>query len=101
MPTTLDIFTPGAPAPGLRHLLLDACEQVVDVVALEHAFAQRFEHGPALRARRSAINERVPLRGKLFELGLVHRALLFDRPSRLLPSRLQISGRRARRAHAA
>ena len=61
----------------MRQLPLDAREQVVDVVALEHPVAQRFEH-----ARRSASPrrvERVPPRRQLLQLRFVLDALGFDR----------------------
>src|SRR4051812_27056413 len=69
MPTILDIFTPGA--PGRRHLPLDAGEQVVDVVALENAFAEGLEHGTAFGVRRLAIDQRIPLSRELLELRFV------------------------------
>src|SRR5712671_3780350 len=88
MPTILDI----------RHLSLDAGQQVVDVVAFEDALAQRLEHRTPLGVSRVAVDERVPLRRQLIELRLVRRALLVDRPPRLLEPSLQLIGRRARGA---
>src|SRR4029077_10197229 len=63
MPTTLDMLTPGAPSPWSRgHLPLDAGEQVVDVVALEDALAQRFQHGVPIRRGRVTIDQDIPSR---------------------------------------
>ncbi len=50
------------PSPWSRgHLPLDAGEQVVDVVALEHALAQRFEHGTSIGGGRAAIERARPI----------------------------------------
>src|SRR5580765_6049094 len=67
IPTTLDMLTPGASFPRSRSrgdLPLDPGEQVVDVVALEHALAQRFEHGAPSRGGRVAIDRGAPLAGQ-------------------------------------
>src|SRR5580765_2436776 len=102
IPTTLDMLTPGAPFPRSRSrgdLPLDPGEQVADVVALEHALAQRFEHGTPIRGGRVAIDEGVPLRRQRRELRFVRRLLRVDGPAGSFEPRLQLIGRRPRRAH--
>src|SRR5436190_11230263 len=82
MPTTLSMFTPGAPAPWRRrHLPFDAGQEVADVVALEHALAQGLEHRRAPGRGGAAIDRLVPLRRQRQKLRLVRGSLLFDRPA--------------------
>src|SRR5437763_2880774 len=92
MPTTLDIR---------RHLPLEAREQVVDVIAFEHAVAERFEYRPALCVGRAALEECVPLREELLELRLVRSALRVDRTASALEARGQLFRRCPSRAHLA
>src|SRR3989442_5276602 len=75
IPTTLLMPCPpgsacSSPAPFLssRELPLDSRQQIVDVVALEHPFAERPEHGPALGLRGGLADERVPLGRQLVQL---------------------------------
>jgi hypothetical protein len=63
------MLAPGAPSPwSCGHLPLDPGEQVVDVVALEDAITQCFEHGTPIRSGRVAIDKSIPSRRQLFEL---------------------------------
>src|SRR5258706_5278747 len=89
MPTTLDMLTPGGPAPwSRRHLPLDARQQIVDVVAFKDALAQSFEDRAALDDRGIPVDENIPAQGQLLELRHVRRPLRFDRRARALQTRL-------------
>ena len=79
-------------------LPFDPREQVVDVVALEHAVAQRVEHLAALGRRVAAVEQRVPARRQLVELLLrARRAWPRSAAARARAGRASSSARRAAR----
>ena len=91
MPTTLLMIRRSprlVPLDSRAQLPFDAREQVVDVVALEHAIAQRVRARPgARRPARRASTQRVPARRQLLQLLLVLGALGLDRLARALEPR--------------
>src|SRR6187402_873072 len=80
---------PGAP------LVLDRLEQVVDVVALEDAVAQRAQHLPALGSVERLLAGAVPLRRELHELTFVLVTLLLNRRGGAIEARAPIVRRSA------
>src|SRR5262245_5230636 len=85
------------PEASRVQLPFNSAEEVVDVVALEDALAQRLQH-VTLHRRRGIVGERIPARRQLAQLGFVVGPSGLDWRARPLESPLPFVCRRTRRS---